>query len=123
MDAKRLNRAGEAYQHEISNLLLLDTRDPRLADVTISGVKFTPDMKLAKVYFRAAGGKVRESEVIEGFQKAMGFFRRELSSRVKLKFAPELRFYYDDTQEESERIDKLFRKIEEDRKNGNSEEN
>lgn len=115
MDTKRLLRAAEAYQHELAQILLLNTREPRLLDVTVTHVVFTPDMKLAKIYFAVAGGKVRESEVIKGFEKAVGYIRRELAQRVPLKFAPELRFYYDDTQEERDRMERLFRQIEDSR--------
>lgn len=112
MENKRLNRAAEAYQHELASILLFDTRDQRLQDVGITRVVFAPDMKLAKIYFRVAGGKVREREVQEGFKKAEGYLKRELATRVNLKFAPDLRFYYDDAQEAYDHIDRLLHQIE-----------
>lgn len=112
MDAKRVQRLCEAYQQELSQLLLLSARDPRLADVFVTQVRFTPDLMLAKVYFHVAGGRVREQEVLAGFQKAKGFLKRELAERVAMKFAPELKFYYDDARDVSQHMDTLFNKIE-----------
>jgi ribosome-binding factor A len=112
-DNKRLNRVSEAYQHELAQMLHLEVRDPRLAGVWITRVKFTPDLRLAKVYFNVDGGRVREEEVLYGFERSKGFLRHELAQRVQLKFAPELKFYYDESAEVGERLDELFRQIDE----------
>ena len=121
MDNKRLNRVAEAYQHELSKLLHLETREPRLQGVWVTQVIFTPDLKLAKIYFNVNGGRVREDEVIAGFEHCKSFLRRELSQRVKMKYVPDLKFYFDESAEVNQRIDELFKEIE-DQKNGVSKE-
>lgn len=121
MDNKRLNRVAEAYQHELSNLLHLETREPRLQGVWITQVIFTPDLKLAKIYFNVSGGRVREDEVLDGFTHCKSFLRRELSQRVKMKYVPDLKFYFDESAEVNQRIDELFKQIE-DQKNGSLNE-
>lgn len=122
MESKRLQRVAEAYQHELSQILLLDVRNPNLVGVWITNVVFTPDLRLAKIYFNISGGRVREEEVLEGFARSKSFFRRELAQRVQLKYAPDLKFYFDESLEVRERLDELFKEIE-DKRGGQSKEN
>jgi len=121
MESKRLQRVSEAYQHELSQILHLDVRNPSLAGVYITNVVFTPDLRLAKIYFNISGGRVREEEVLEGFARSKSYFRRELAQRVQLKYAPDLKFYFDESLEIKERMDELFKEIE-DKRGGQSKE-
>lgn len=117
-----MQRLCEAYMKELSQIILYNMRDPRLSGVYLTQVGFTPDLRLAKIYFNAAGGRVREAEILEGFESSKGFLRRELSDRVEMKFSPDLKFFYDESAEEKERIDRLFFELEK-QKHENSEEN
>jgi len=119
--SKRIDRMCDAYQKELSEILHFRVRDPRLEGVYITNVVFTPDLRLAKIYFEILGGRTREHEVIQGFEKSKGYLKRELSSRVKIKYAPDLKFYYDESKEVKEKIDELFHQIDEE--NEKSEEN
>lgn len=114
-ESKRLHRAAEAYQHELAQILLTEVRDPRLSGVWVTRVVFTPDLRLAKIYFNISGGRVREDEVLQGFERSTSFFRHELAQRVQLKYAPELKFYFDESVEMTERMDELFKKIADER--------
>lgn len=111
---KRLERFAEAYQRELSDILRFHVRDPRLSGITITHVVFTPDLRLAKVYFDIAGGKARVREVIQGLIKSKGFLKRTLAERVEVKFAPDLKFYHDESSEVKEEIDDLFERIKND---------
>ncbi len=111
MSTKRIERLAEAYKQGLSELLLLELRDPRLAGVYLTRVVFTPDLRLAKVYFNVNGGRVRAPDVVDGFQHSKGFLKREMSERVQMKFAPDIKFYYDESGEMQDQIDSLFRQI------------
>jgi ribosome-binding factor A len=121
-DNKRLQRVAEAYKHELSEILLMEIRNPNLTGVWITNVVFTPDLRLAKIYFNVSGGRVREEEVLSGFERSKGYLRKELSQRVRMKFTPDLKFYFDESQEINQRIDELFKKIE-GQKHGEGKEN
>lgn len=112
MSARRKERLAEAYLKEISNILHFQTRDPCLEGAYITRVVFTEDLGLAKIYFDIAGGRSRENEVVQGFEHSKGFLRKELANRVKIKFVPDLKFYYDESSEIQARIDELFAQIE-----------
>lgn len=78
-------------------LQLQRAADPRFELVTVTSVMVTPDLRLAKVYWVATGGGERVQDVSEAFEKATGLFKRAIASELKVKFVPEIRFYYDDT--------------------------
>lgn len=107
----RLQQVSEMYHHEISQMLIHDLQDPNLRGASVTQVVFTPDLKLAKIYFHITGGDAEIDRVLKGFVRSKGFIRRELSQRVSLKFAPDIKFYYDNTFDEKVRIDGLFQKI------------
>ncbi len=112
MIPKRLTRVGETIREELSAMLLRDLKDPRIGFVTITDVVMSPDLRQAKVYFSRIGTEAERAESLEGLRAAAGFMRRELGNRLALKFAPELRFYYDESLETGSRIDRLLREIE-----------
>jgi len=108
---KRLSRVGETIRAEISEMILRDLKDPRIGLVTITDVVMSPDLRHARVYFSRIGTKEESEESLAGLTKASGYIRRELGRRLKLKFAPELRFLHDDSLETGARISDLLREI------------
>ena len=84
--------------------------DPRLEQVTITGVKLSPDLQLASVYFRVyTDDCVKDSE--SGLIAATGFLRKELARRLTVRRIPNLRFFYDESIEKANRIEDLLRKM------------
>ncbi len=110
--SSRPKRVAEAIQNELSILLLRDVADPRLAGVSFSQVVMAPNLKQAKVYFVMAAGE-NPRPAIKALKKAKGFFRSRLAKALDLRYTPELVFYFDKVNEEIQRIDELFREIEE----------
>lgn len=82
--------------------------DPRLFLVTISAVVMSKDLKYAKVYWMATGGRERVSLVQEAFDSAQGFLRTRIAKEVGLRGAPELRFFYDDTLDTQAEVNDMF---------------
>ena len=114
-ESSRPKRVAEAIKNELTILLLQNVADPRLSGVGISRVVVAPDLKLAKVYFTTPAGQ-DSSPALKGMNRAKGFFRSHLAKILNLRHTPELLFYYDDLNEEIDRIDSLFRQIDEERK-------
>lgn len=107
----RIQKVSEVYHHALSELLLKDVQNPNLKGVTITQVIFTPDLRLAKIYFFVSGNKTATERALKGFIRSKGFIKKEMAERVHMKYSPDLRFYYDNSFEEKERIDTLFKKI------------
>lgn len=82
--------------------------------VSVSNVRVTPDLSLARVYISVfPSGK--GAEIIENINKSSKSIRYELAQKVRyqLRKTPELSFYLDDSLDYIERIDSLLKKEEE----------
>jgi ribosome-binding factor A len=106
---KRTVQVGGLLQKEISELLIRKVKDPRLEMVTITGVKVSPDLKLARVYFSRFGTPDEITRSLEGLQSAAGFLKRELGQRMKLRHVPDLEFIHDTSFDYGERIESLLK--------------
>jgi ribosome-binding factor A len=114
MDFKRADRVADLIKQEISDILRREVHDPRIANITVTDVKLTDDLRSARIYFVELG-KDRVSEGVEkGLVKAKGFLKRELGKRMQLRYIPELAFFYDPSFEYGSRIEKLLREVRKD---------
>ena len=104
----RSDRVGGLIQQAVSEILRRSISDPRLEMTTISAVRMSPDLKVAKIYYTVPAGKKSRDEVAEGFKNATGFIKRSLASRVNLKYMPELKFFLDKSFDYGSHIDKLL---------------
>ncbi len=89
-------------------MLVDELKDPRIGFATITEVRMTDDLKIARVYVSVYGDeKVREDTLL-GLRAAAGFLRREIAHRLDLRSAPTLSFAMDATLEKATRIDALL---------------
>jgi ribosome-binding factor A len=109
--SQRALRVGELIRHALSEMLTRgDVHDPVLEGhlITIPEVRMSADLRLATIYVMPLGGR-DQKEVLEALDRNKRFLRGEISHRVNLKFAPDIRFRVDERFEEAERIEKLLR--------------
>jgi len=109
--SQRMLRVGELVRHALSKVLQRgDVLDPIIeaAVITVPEVRMTPDLKLAKIYIMPLGGE-GATEVVKALNNHHKFIRGRVSPLIGLKYAPELRFYVDNTFEEAGRINSLLR--------------
>lgn len=107
---RRVYRVAEKIRSVIA-LNLLRLADPRFFLVTITSVVVSPDLRHAKVYWMATGGKERIPEVMEAFDHAEGHFRVAVAKELRTRFSPELRFYYDDTLDTQDQVERLLEQV------------
>ncbi len=109
--SQRQLRVGELVRHALAEMLLRgDVHDPVIEShlITIPEVQVTPDLRLATIFVMPLGGKDAE-EVIAAFERNKKYLRGEIAHAINLKFAPDIRFRFDDRFEEVRRIDELLR--------------
>jgi ribosome-binding factor A len=111
MPTRRQERVGERIHEEISEVLQKRIRDPRLAEVTVTGVEVSPDLKAATVFISTLGDHESRNTAVQGLQHASKYIRRELAHRLQMRFTPELRFALDESWERGARIDELLEKL------------
>jgi len=104
-------RVGELVRHALAALFARgEIEDEALsgAVVTVPEVRMTPDLKIANAYVMPLGGTHAE-EIVAALNRHRKFIRGRVAPLIDLKFAPEIRFFVDDTFEEAGRIDALLR--------------
>ena len=117
MEYKRCDRVADLLKEEIADLVFRRVKDPRVANVTISGVKVSGDLKHARVFFCVMGSGSDEDakkNASVGLEKARGFIRLELGRRLSLRYVPQLQFEYDTSFEYGDKIEKLLKELHKD---------
>lgn len=112
----RVEKVQEAIQQEISKMLLMDVKDPRIQFITVTGVELTDDMSYAKIYVSLYGPKEKHEETWKALQKSLGFMRTEIAKRIRLRFAPTLILQKDTSMEYSAHIESILQKIKQEEK-------
>lgn len=121
-DGSRPARVAGQLKQEIARLVARDLADPRLEGVVIADATMSPDLRSAKIFFRlvttARGAELEslKAGAAKGLDRAKGRLKKAVTSRLKLRFAPELRFVYDEGQEARDRIEELLHEVAEERK-------
>jgi ribosome-binding factor A len=112
MDHQRSERVGELLTEVIAEVLREDIRDPRVTGVTITAARVTKDLRQARIYFTILGGAAENKDsVLAGLKSALGFIRSKIGKQLKLRFVPAIEFFYDQSVDEAERIEKLLRQV------------
>ena len=107
----RADRVSGLIQEVLSDLLKKSIHDPRLQMATITKVKMSPDLKLARIYFAIYGDSKKSEDAASGFESARGFIKRNLARKLGLRYMPDLKFFYDESFDYGLQIDQLLKKI------------
>ncbi len=101
----------------LAELIAREVKDPRVGNVTITGVSLAADMSAAKIFYAPFAAMHPQAEVHSGLSRAAGFLRGEVGRRLGLRHAPRLDFVFDDTAEKAARLTGLIdRAVADDRK-------
>ena len=111
MSQLRVEKLQELIKQEISQMILQELKDPRIGFVTVTQVEVTGDLREAKVYVSIMGGDEQVKESWQGLQSSLGFIRREIGKRIRLRFTPEISFALDKSLDYSAHIQELLLKI------------
>ena len=111
----RSNRVAEQMKKEITEIIARKIKDPRVGFVTVTEVAVTGDLQQATVYITSLGNERERAESLQALEKAAGFIRSEVGSRIRLRRTPELAFEFDTAIEYGNKIDALLRGLHEDK--------
>ena len=111
METTRQNKISRLIQKELSEIFLLQTKSMNGVLVSVSAVRITPDMSIARVYLSVFPSE-RSQEIVKNINDNMKSIRYELGTRVRhqLRIIPELKLFVDDSLDYAERIDELLKK-------------
>ena len=111
MTSHRNARLNEQFKREISQILSLKVRDPRVGRVLVTGARVTPDLWLARIFFRSLDEGRVVDEVLAGLEAAAPFIRKELGKVLRVRRIPELRFIHDSTLDSALRIEQVLKEV------------
>jgi ribosome-binding factor A len=104
---KRVTRVAELLREQIALILLHKSHDPRLQDLTVTGVEVSPDLKQARVFYILREG-ADTLQVQAALKKALGFIKQELAREHLLRVMPEFFFLPDAGMDKVARIEQLL---------------
>jgi ribosome-binding factor A len=111
MSSQRPNRVGDQIREEVADLLARDVHDPGIGFLTITRVQVTPDLQQARVYYTSMGDDAARRASRKALERATPFLRRQLGRRLRLRRIPELQFFFDDSVERHDRIERILQEI------------
>jgi ribosome-binding factor A len=118
-EGERAQRVAERIRQELMELLLRgEVKDPGVRGAVVHGVRVSGDLQHARVYVRLTdpnASEARRRALLRGLGRASGFLRREVGRRLGIRYAPELKFYWDDTAEKARRIESILDEVRRDR--------
>jgi len=111
MGTRRQQKVADLIQAEISSIILRKIKDPRLGFLTITGVKMSPDLRHARVFFSTLGDEDRRETALEGLRSAKRLIRGEIGRTLDLKYCPELAFQFDESLAFGAHIESRLREL------------
>jgi len=104
----RASRVSEQIHRELSELIRLELKDPRVSLVTLTDVEVSADYAHANVFYTSLAGEEQRAGVARGLKHAASFLRHELGRRIRIHNIPELHFVYDASVERGTRLAHLI---------------
>lgn len=111
MPSTRPSRVGDQIRSELAELIAREVHDPGIGFLTITHVAVTPDLQTARVYYTSLGDEKARRETARALGRASSFLRRQIGQRLRLKRVPELQFFYDESIERHDRIERILQDI------------
>lgn len=111
MTSRRLLKAAEAIREVVSMAILTEIRDPRVQNVTVTGVEVAPDMKSAKVSISVMGDEGRQHLCLRGLQNSSGFLQSKIAKRIDTRYTPRLTFTLDTGLKKSLEVNRILAEL------------
>ena len=107
----RIERIAEQIREEVSQILSTEVADPGVGLVTVTRVKVTPDLSLARVYWTAMGDAAERKKTAKALGRAAAYVRHLLSTRMSLRRSPEVQFVFDQSVAAQDRVEQILQEL------------
>lgn len=107
----RVERVAEQIRMEVSQILATEVADPGVGLVTVTRVKVTPDLSLARVYWTTMGDAARRTQTSKALARATSYVRHLLSTRLTLRRSPEVKFLFDQSVAAQDRVEQILNEL------------
>lgn len=116
----RSERVADVIHKELAVIIIKFCQDPRLDKLTITNVKLSHDLSIAKIYFtnfdkitnlEDNSESKNVKQILKILKNASNFLRAQLATKMSLRKIPELKFFYDENTAHGIKMENLFAKI------------
>jgi ribosome-binding factor A len=111
MTSRRVLKAAEAIREVVSMAILVELKDPRVQDVTVTYVEVSPDMRYAKVHVSVMGDETKQRLTLRGLESAAGFLQTKISKRIDTRYTPRIQFVLDQGVKKSIEVSRILSEL------------
>jgi len=111
----RPERVGDQIRAEITEMLAREIHDPSIGFLTVTRVTLSADLQHARVYYTTLGDDKARRESARALERAAPYLRRQLGRRLRLRRAPEVHFFFDESIEHQDRIERIIQELQTER--------
>src|SRR5262245_9196923 len=111
MSSRRVLKAAEAIREVVSMSILTEIQDPRVQNVTVTGVEVAPDMRSAKVHVSIMGTEAQQKTCFRGLESSAGFLQAKVAKRIDTRYTPRLQFVLDQGLKKAATISRLLNEV------------
>ncbi len=111
MSSRRVLKAAQAIREVVSTAILIDLKDPRVRDVTVTLVEVSGDMRTAKVYVSVMGDEAKQRLCLHGLRNSTGFLQQKVGNRVDTRYTPRIKFVLDKGVKNSMEVTRILDEV------------
>ena len=108
MAVSRMRRVDGVMREVIGATIGAELQDPRIGFVTVTAVETSPDLRSAQVHVSVLGTDEEKDATMEGLRAAHGVIQKAISTQLRMKRTPSLKFVYDDSVERADRLTRML---------------
>lgn len=112
----RIERISEQVREELSQMLATEVGDPGIGLITVTRVKVTGDLSLARVYWTTMGTPAERAKTEKALRRTQPYLRHLLATRMTLRRVPDLMFHFDASVAAQDRIERILLDLREEEK-------
>lgn len=111
MSSRRVLKAAEAIREVVGMAILVDLKDPRIRDVTVTYVEVSADMRLAKVHVSVMGDETKQRLSLAGLQSSAGYLQKKVGDRLDTRYTPRISFVLDHGIKNAHLVTKILNEV------------
>ena len=108
MSSRRTLKAASAIKEVVSMAILVELRDPRVKNVTVTFVEISGDMRYAKVHVSIMGDPKEQELCMHGLKRSAGFLQKKVNDRVDTRYTPRIEFVLDKGVKNSFKVSEIL---------------
>ena len=111
MSSRRALKAAQAIREVVSSAILLQLKDPRVTDVTVTLVEVSGDLRTAKVYVSVMGDETKQELCLKGLRSSTGFLQKKVGNRIDTRYIPRLSFVLDKGAQNALEVTRILNEV------------